>query len=177
MPCETLRISTRDNSVFHNTNFEMRLWRIYFPSRILLTEEKYLYNFENLLAEIGGFLGLVRNIFWIVMFFLGYVLHVIISSTKSLLNTITTTSPKVFVKMHQTASGEINNMDMDEKIPIPPCKNTSMDPDINPLDSEDNCLEAAQPTKRRKADKSASAKKNQQKIKSPNKFALKTGIE
>ena len=81
MPCETLRISTSDISVFQETNFEERVWKIYFPSRILLTEEKYLYYFENLLAEIGGFLGLVRNIFWIVMFFLGYVLHVIISST------------------------------------------------------------------------------------------------
>ena len=73
MPCESLGISVGDISHVNKPN--IREWKILFPSRILLTEEKYLFTFKNLIAEIGGLLGLSRNTYWIVMVFLGYVLQ------------------------------------------------------------------------------------------------------
>ena len=72
MPCESLGISLGNISLrkktFSKKKYELK---IFFPPRILLTVEKNLYEFENLIAEIGGLLGLVRNIFWIIMLFLG----------------------------------------------------------------------------------------------------------
>ena len=73
LPCETLKVSLgdKDYPVYNRINLEL-----YFPPRVLLTEEKYLYTFHNLVAEVGGLIGLVRNIFWIVMLLLGYLLNV-----------------------------------------------------------------------------------------------------
>ena len=74
LPCETLKVSLGDKDSPKNSkgiNLEL-----YFPPRVLLTEEKYYYTFHNLVAEIGGLIGLVRNIFWIVMLLLGYLLKV-----------------------------------------------------------------------------------------------------
>ena len=72
MPCTSLGIYLENISLrkktFSKKDYELK---IFFPPRILLTEEKNLYEFENLLSEIGGLLGLVRNIFWIAMLFLG----------------------------------------------------------------------------------------------------------
>ena len=70
LPCETLKISLGDKDyAFPYSGINLEL---HFPARILLTEEKYLYNFINLVAEIGGLIGLVRTMFWIVMLLLGY---------------------------------------------------------------------------------------------------------
>ena len=72
MPCNSLGIYLENISLrkktFSKKDYELK---IFFPPRILLTEEKNLYEFENLLSEIGGLLGLVRNIFWIAMLFFG----------------------------------------------------------------------------------------------------------
>ena len=77
IPCETLGISLGANSYSRllNDNTIGKLV-IGFPSRILITEEKYLFTFQNLVAEIGGLLGLIRNIFWIVMLFFSYAIMV-----------------------------------------------------------------------------------------------------
>ena len=74
LACELLKISLGDKDNARSSigvNLEL-----YFPSRVLLTEEKYLYTFDNMVAEIGGHIGLVRNIFWFVMLLLGYVLKI-----------------------------------------------------------------------------------------------------
>ena len=70
LPCETLKISLGDKD--YSTPYSGINLELHFPAKILLTEEKYLYNFINLVAEIGGLIGLVRNMFWIVMLLLGY---------------------------------------------------------------------------------------------------------
>ena len=74
LPCEILKVSlgAKDHPTYPSTiNLEL-----YFPSKVLLTEEKYLYTFHNLIAETGGLIGLVRNMFWIVMLLLGYLLKI-----------------------------------------------------------------------------------------------------
>ena len=84
LPCQTLTVSLGDKDkpdMYDGINLGL-----YFPPRVLLTEEKYLYTFHNLVAEIGGLIGLVRNMFWIVMLLLGYLLK--IYNSRPILNKI-----------------------------------------------------------------------------------------
>ena len=37
-------------------------------------EEKILYTSLNFIAEIGGYVGLIRNVFWITLLMAGYVM-------------------------------------------------------------------------------------------------------
>ena len=80
LPCETLKVSLGDKNTpkYYKYNGTMKgiNLELYFPTRVLLTEEKYLYTLHNLIAEIGGLIGLVRNIFWIVLLLLGYLLKI-----------------------------------------------------------------------------------------------------
>ena len=80
LPCETLKVSLgdKDSPKYYKYNGTMKgiNLELYFPTRVLLTEEKYLYTLHNLIAEIGGLIGLVRNIFWIVLLLLGYVIKI-----------------------------------------------------------------------------------------------------
>ena len=59
-PCHTLQISATEQTwQTDNRKYEKTL-RIYFPQRVTRVTEKGLYNMRNLLAEIGGYVG----IFW-----------------------------------------------------------------------------------------------------------------
>ena len=40
-------------------------------------EEKILYTSLNLIAEIGGYVGLIRNVFWITLLIVGYVVKLL----------------------------------------------------------------------------------------------------
>ena len=75
LPCNSLGIifGDADEPWYELKKVNLEL---YFPPRVLLTEEKLLYTIENLIAEIGGLIGLVRNMFWIVMLLLGYLLNI-----------------------------------------------------------------------------------------------------
>ena len=39
-------------------------------------EEKILYTSLNFIAEIGGYIGLIRNIFWITLLIIGYLMNI-----------------------------------------------------------------------------------------------------
>ena len=39
-------------------------------------EEKILYTSLNFIAEIGGYIGLIRNIFWITLLMIGYLMKI-----------------------------------------------------------------------------------------------------
>ena len=39
-------------------------------------EEKILYTSLNFIAEIGGYIGLIRNIFWITLLIIGYLMKI-----------------------------------------------------------------------------------------------------
>ena len=71
-------LGDKDSPKYYKYNGTMKgiNLELYFPTRVLLTEEKYLYTLHNLIAEIGGLIGLVRNMFWIVMLLLGYLLKI-----------------------------------------------------------------------------------------------------
>ena len=59
-PCHALQISTTEQTWSPNKlNFD-KLLRVYFPRTVTRVTEKSLYNMRNLLAEIGGYVG----IFW-----------------------------------------------------------------------------------------------------------------
>ena len=43
---------------------EISIWYLYFSSKTQFTEELALYTSLSLIAEIGGYVGLVKNAFW-----------------------------------------------------------------------------------------------------------------
>ena len=52
-------------------------WYLYFPPKTYVMEEKILYTSLNFIAEIGGYIGLIRNIFWITLLIIGYLMKIL----------------------------------------------------------------------------------------------------
>ena len=69
-PCDTLTITLGKANYRPPRNNETT-WILYFPSKTQLVEEHALYPFLSLIGEIGGYTGLVRNIYWFLSMVFG----------------------------------------------------------------------------------------------------------
>ena len=69
-PCDTLKI-TLGKANYRPPKNNQTSWILYFDSKTQLIEEHDLYPVLTLIAEIGGYTGLVRNIYWFMSLVFG----------------------------------------------------------------------------------------------------------
>ena len=72
VPCDTLIVTLgKSNYKLDPSLNNTSKWNMYFASKTQLVGEHQLYPALSLIAEIGGYTGLVRNVFWFMSLFFG----------------------------------------------------------------------------------------------------------
>ena len=72
IPCDTLIVTLgKSNYKYDPSLNNTSKWNMYFASKTQLVGEHQLYPALSLIAEIGGYTGLVRNLFWFLSLFFG----------------------------------------------------------------------------------------------------------
>ena len=71
-PCNTLMVTLgKSNYKLDPSLNNTSKWNMYFASKTQIVGEHQLYPALSLIAEIGGYTGLVRNVFWFLSLFFG----------------------------------------------------------------------------------------------------------